>query len=292
MSSSFDPFAIIRQQQEENRFRTQVLDLRDVAEHPSNDFPMDQSEIEKLAESIDKSGGVLQFPLVRLLNDGTYQMLAGHRRRMASILLGETVDEKYFRCMCYVLESLSDDRAELYLIETNIQARNLSPKFRARKVADARRLIELLKERGELKVRSVKKAVAEHTGVSESTVILQTRIATKLDKDLLELYDQGKITMRDAYGYAGLSAESQEKILEAYLNDLDKDELQKEITRITVQEKLKLGEPSPKEKDATRKINQAHRSLKSIYSLKEEGVPLDRDALLSLRELLDDLLVD
>ena len=255
MSSKFSPLALIKQQQEENKYRTQVLDLREVEEHPKNDFPITKADIENLADSILKSGGVLQFPLVRLLGDGSYQMLAGHRRRKASILLGETVDEKYFRAMCYVLEDVSDERAELYLIDTNIQARELTPKLRAQKVADARHLIQTLKDRGEIDVKSVKRAVAEHTGVSESTVILQTRIAEKLDSGLMELYDQGDFTMREAYDYSGLTKESQEKILEAYLDDLDKEDLQKEVTRITLQDKMGVGKPNPKEKDVAKKIS-------------------------------------
>ena len=288
--SKFSPLAMIKQQQEENKYRTQVLDLRDIQEHPSNDFPMTQGDIEKLADSILKSGGVLQFPLVRLQKDGSYQMLAGHRRRKASLILGETVDEKFYRTMCYVLENISDERAELYLIETNIQARELSPKLRALKIADSRRLIQLLKDRGELDIKSVRKAVADRAGISESSVILQTRIAEQLDKDLLELFDQGKITTREAYDYSGLSKDSQEKILEAYLSDLGKEGLQKEITRITLQDKIGVNKPDPLEKEASKKITQALKRLEDISKLKSEGVPVDIDALKDLKKLLDRLI--
>ena len=288
--SKFSPLAMIKQQQEENKYRTQVLDLRDIQEHPNNDFPITQGDIEKLADSILKSGGVLQFPLVRLQKDGSYQMLAGHRRRKASLILGETVDEKFYRTMCYVLENISDERAELYLIETNIQARELSPKLRALKIADSRRLIQLLKDRGELDIKSVRKAVADRAGISESSVILQTRIAEQLDKDLLELFDQGKITTREAYDYSGLSKDSQEKILEAYLSDLGKEGLQKEITRITLQDKIGVNKPDPLEKEASKKITQAFKRLEDISRLKSEGVPVDIDALKDLKKLLDRLI--
>lgn len=288
--SKFSPLQMIKQQQEENKYRTQVLDLRNVAEHPENDFPITKEDVESLADSIIKSGGILQFPLVRLLGDGSYQMLAGHKRRKASILLGETVDEKYFRTMCYVLENISDERAELYLIDTNIQARSLSPKFRAQKVADARRLILTMMERGELDVKSVKRAVAEHTGMSESTVILQTRIAEKLDKDLMELYDEGRLTMREAYDYSGLSPESQEKILEAYLKDLDKDALEREVRKITLQEKIGVDRPSTVERDASKKIKQVHKRLSDLSSLKQDGVSLDKSALKELKSIIEELL--
>ena len=290
MSSSFDPFAIIKQQQEENKYRTQVLDLRNIAEHPNNDFPITKEDVLNLADSIQKSDGILQFPLVRLLQDGTYQMLAGHRRRKASILLGETVDEKFFRTMCYVLENISDERAELFLIDTNIQARSLSPKFKARKVAEARRLIQSLMNRGELEATSVKRAVAEHIGMSESTVILQTRIAEKLDKDLLELYDQGKITMREAYDYSGLSPDSQELILEAYLKDLSKEDLEDEIRQIIFQGKLGVNNPKKIAQDASKKIKQVHKRLSDLSALKEDGFSLDKNALVELRDIIEKLL--
>ena len=288
--SKFSPLSMIKQQQEESKYRTQVLDLREVQEHPKNDFPITDKDIDTLADSIHKSGGVLQFPLVRLLSDGTYQMLAGHRRRRASILLGETVDEKYYRTMCYVLEGVSDEAAELYLIDTNIQSRELTPKLRAQKVAEARQLIQTLKDRGEIKVRSIRRAVAEHTGVSESTIILQTRIAEKLDKDLLELYDQGLFTMREAYDYSGLPTDTQEKILAVYLQELDEVETKREIERILHHLRIGVGKPARANKEVSKKINQAHKQLSLLSSMKDEGVELDREALMSLREMLDKLL--
>ena len=289
--SKFSPLAIIKQQQEENKYRTQVLDLREVSEHPKNDFPITDADIEKLADSIHKSGGILQFPLVRLMPDGSFQMLAGHRRRKASILLGDKVDEKYFRSMCYVLENISDEAAELFLIDTNIQARELSPKLRAQKVADARNLINTLKQRGEIEVRSVRRAVAESTGVSESTVILQTRIAEKLDKDLLELYDKGAFGMREAYDYSGLPYTAQEQILELYLQeDLSEAELKKEISKIMLQDKVGVGKPTYSKKDVGLKINQAYKQLSVLSSMRSQGAELDKEALIPLRNLLNMLI--
>ena len=288
--SKFSPLSMIKQQQEESKYRTQVIDLREVKEHPKNDFPITEKDIETLADSIQKSGGILQFPLVRLLPDGTYQMLAGHRRRRASILLGETVDEKYYRTMCYVLEGVSDEAAELYLIDTNIQSRELSPKLRAQKVADARQLIQTLKDRGEIKIRSVRRAVSEATGVSESTIILQTRIAEKLDKDLLELYDQGLFTLREAYDYSGLPQEVQEKILAVYLEKLDKEETEARISKILLHDKIGVGKPPRSNKEVTKKINNALKQLTLLSEMKDEGVQLDVDSLKQLRKLLDKLL--
>ena len=290
--SKFSPLALIKQQQEENRYRTQVLDLREVQEHPKNDFPITDEDIQTLADSILKSDGILQFPLVRLLEDGTYQMLSGHRRRRASIFLGESVDEKFFKTMCYILEDISDERAELYLIDTNIKAREVSPKLKAQKVAEARDLIKAMKERGEINVRSIRREVAEATGVSESTIILQTRIAEKLDKELLELYDQGRFTMRQAYDYSGYSQEVQEKILAVYLEELDKEETEARISKILLHEKIGVGKPPRSNREVTKKINSAYKQLSLLSDMRSEGVELDTEALYQLKELLDKLLSD
>lgn len=287
--SKFSPLALIKQQQEENRYRTQVLDLRDIQEHPKNDFPVTEDDISALAESIEKSGGILQFPLVRQLEDGSYQMLAGHRRRKASILLGETVDEKYFRTMCYVLENVSEERAELYLIDTNIQSRELSPKFRAKKVADARRLITTLRDRGEIEIANIKKAVADYTGLSESTVILQTRIAEKLIPELMDMYDQGSFGIREAYDYSGLAKSAQYKILHAYQNNHSEADINTLVSRIIEGERRDKG-PSPKEKEAAKKVSQIKKRLLDVTTLKSEGVSLDVELLKSLRDMIDDLL--
>jgi len=290
--SKFSPLSMIKQQQEESKYRTQVLDMREVQEHPKNDFPITEKDIEVLADSIQKSGGILQFPLVRLLPDGTYQMLAGHRRRRASILLGENVDQKYYRTMCYVLEGISDEAAELYLIDTNIQSRELTPKLRAQKVADARQLIKTMKERGEIKTRSIRRAVAETTGVSESMVILQTRIAEKLEKGLMELYDRGLFTTREAYDYSGLPEEVQRKIHAVYLRGLDKEETKEAIDKILLHDKIGVGKPARSNKEVTKKINSAYKQLALLSDMKEEGVELDVDSLKQLRDLLDKLLAD
>lgn len=290
--SKFSPLALIKQQQEENKYRTQVLDLREVQEHPKNDFPITEEDIQTLAESILKSDGILQFPLVRLLEDGSYQMLAGHRRRRASLLLGETFDEKFYRTMCYILEDVSDERAELFLIDTNVQSRTLSPKLKARKVAEARDLIQSLKERGEINVRSIRRAVSEVTGVSESTIILQTRIAEKLDKDLLELYDQGRFTMRQAYDYSGFPQDVQEKILGVYLEELDEEETKQRISKILLHEKIGVGKPARSNKEVSKKINNAYKQLSLLSEMKSEGVELDLASLKQLRELLDKLLTE
>ena len=126
--------------------------------------------------------------------------------------------------------------------------------------------------------------------MSESTVILQTRIAEKLDKDLLELYDQGKITMREAYDYSGLSPDSQELILEAYLKDLSKEDLEDEIRQIVFQGKLGVNNPKKIAQDASKKIKQVHKRLSDLSALKEDGFSLDKNALVELRDIIEKLL--
>lgn len=288
--SKFSPLAMIKQQQEENKYRTQVLDLREIQTHPKNDFPITSSDINALAESIQKSGGILQFPLVRLLPDGSYQMLAGHRRQRASILLGETVNEKYFRTMCYVLEDISDERAELFLIDTNIQARDLTPKIRAQKISEARKLIETLKDRGEIDVTSIKRAVSEHTGVSESMVILQTRIAEKLIPELMELYDKGDFGVREAYEYSGLTKRAQLMVHDAYVSFVSQEDLRAAVLRIIQDEKLRTGKQDPKQKEIYKKVNQVKKRLNDMATLKDEGVSIERELLEDLRSIIDQLL--
>ena len=83
---------------------------------------MDESMTE-LADSV-KERGVLHPVLVRPMQDGSYQMVAGHRRKMAAELAGlSTVP-------CIVRE-LTDDEAVIIMVDSNLQREQVLPSEKA-----------------------------------------------------------------------------------------------------------------------------------------------------------------
>ena len=69
----------------ENIVYLNIDDLVDYAEHPFK--VLDNDDMKELAKSIEEYG-VLEPIIVRALDDNLYEILSGHRRRMASEMAG------------------------------------------------------------------------------------------------------------------------------------------------------------------------------------------------------------
>ena len=114
------------QEERDNAQRSYVTDLptAEISDFPGHPFKvrMDESMTE-LADSV-KERGVLSPVLVRPMPDGSYQMVAGHRRKMAAELAGlPTVP-------CIVRE-LTDDEAVIIMVDSNLQREQILPSEKA-----------------------------------------------------------------------------------------------------------------------------------------------------------------
>ena len=114
------------QEERDNALRSYVTDLptAEISDFPDHPFKvrMDESMTE-LADSV-KERGVLSPVLVRPILDGGYQMVAGHRRKMAAELAGlPTVP-------CIVRE-LTDDEAVIIMVDSNLQREQVLPSEKA-----------------------------------------------------------------------------------------------------------------------------------------------------------------
>ena len=92
------------------------LDLSDL--HPFKDHPFgvrDDAEMKSLVESV-RNGGVNQPALVRPREGGGYEIIAGHRRQMASQLAG-------YRNMPCIVRNMTDDEAILAMTDDNLRQR-------------------------------------------------------------------------------------------------------------------------------------------------------------------------
>lgn len=103
--------------------------------------------------------------------------------------------------------------SEIRLIVSNEEVREVSPAQRARNI---QRLHELLafKNAGRSKAEkmNINKEISKNTGLSESQV-KNYQSVNKLIPELLELFDQNQITLKDSSNYARLSEDEQRMIL-------------------------------------------------------------------------------
>lgn len=199
------------------------IDVDDLV--PSEDNFYSMPAIEELAALIEIAGGVKQAGLVVPLGGGKYKLLAGHRRRLASLHLVSQGKEEYRKMPCMVEEppavettdaAEADEAAELrkideaiLLIATNGQRE----KTDWDKVQEATRLRELLeRKRRFAKIPGqTRKIIAEQLGTTPAQVGRYESINKHLITPFKDWLEQGKVGISVAYELSTLPEDVQKK---------------------------------------------------------------------------------
>ena len=114
------------QEERDNAQRSYVIDLpaAQISDFPDHPFKvrMDE-EMEQMVESV-RERGVLSPVLVRPMPDGSYQMVSGHRRKLAS----ELAELPTVPC---IVRELTDDEAIIIMVDSNLQRERVLPSEKA-----------------------------------------------------------------------------------------------------------------------------------------------------------------
>ena len=114
------------QEERDNAQRSYVIDLpaAQISDFPDHPFKvrMDESMTE-MVESV-KERGVLSPVLVRPMPDGSYQMVSGHRRKIAA----ELAELPTVPC---IVRELTDDEAVIIMVDSNLQREQVLPSEKA-----------------------------------------------------------------------------------------------------------------------------------------------------------------
>lgn len=114
------------QEQRDNANLEKVIDIsiKDIKDFPNHPFKViDNEEMEQMRDSI-KENGVLVPALVRPKEDGTYEMISGHRRKRAS----ELAELDTIPC---IVRDLTDDEATIIMVDSNMQREEILPSEKA-----------------------------------------------------------------------------------------------------------------------------------------------------------------
>lgn len=117
-------FTTEAEREDAKRERVQEIPLSEISDFPNHPFHvrMDESMTE-MADSV-KQYGILVPALVRPRPEGGYEMVAGHRRKLASELAGKTV------IPCIVRE-MTDEESILIMVDSNLQREQILPSEKA-----------------------------------------------------------------------------------------------------------------------------------------------------------------
>lgn len=194
--------------------RVMMLPVSELHDFPGHPFQVrDDEEMEKLAESITQHG-VLMPGLVRPRAAGGYEIVAGHRRKFASMKAG-------VREMPVIVRNMDDDTAVILMVDSNVQRENVLPSEKAR--AYKMKLDAIKRRAGRpskgnsgqldqnflnfLNPYSVEK-IAQDAGESTKQVQRYIRL-NELIPELLEMVDGNEIKFNPAYELAFLRPEEQ-----------------------------------------------------------------------------------
>ena len=121
------------------------LDVDEISDFPDHPYHVIEDEnLMELSESIKKYG--VMVPLIVRLVDNKYQMVAGHRRKAASILAEQ------YKVPC-IIKELSDEDAIITMVDSNIQRENILPSEKA--FAHKMRM-DAIKRKGALLISALK----------------------------------------------------------------------------------------------------------------------------------------
>lgn len=187
--------------------RVMMLPVSELHDFPGHPFRVrDDEEMEKLAESITQHG-ILMPGLVRPRAAGGYEIVAGHRRKFASMKAG-------MREMPVIVRDMDDDTAVILMVDSNVQRENVLPSEKARaykmKLDAIKRKAGRPSKENSAQVGqnfSVEK-VAEDAGESKSQIQRYIRL-NELIPELLEMVDGNEIKFNPAYELAFLRPEEQ-----------------------------------------------------------------------------------
>lgn len=211
-----DLFSTQEEREESKRESVREIPLSEISDFPNHPFKVkaDESMME-MAESV-REYGVLVPALVREKPEGGYEMVAGHRRKMAS----ELAEKQEMPC---IIRNLTDDEAVLIMVDSNLQREQILP---SEKAFAYKMKLEAMKRQGkrsdltcapvEHKLKGIKSrdVLAENSKDSRETIRRFIRL-TELIPPILDMVDETKIAMRPAVELSYLPKEEQEILLDA-----------------------------------------------------------------------------
>ena len=224
-----------------------ISDLVPFKDHPFK--VVDDEAMLRTTESISQYG-VLTPLIARPLEDGTYEIISGHRRAHAAEAAGLTE-------VPVLVRQMDDDAATVLMVDSNLQRENILPSERA---FAYKMKLEAMKHQGQRsdlqaegtspqvvsKSRSAELIGAEQNQ-SRETVRRFIRL-THLIPELLDMVDQKQISFNPAVELSYLKPEEQQIFMEAM------DEVQAAPSLSQAQRLKKLSQEGGFTRDAAREI--------------------------------------
>ena len=180
---------------------------------PFRDHPFsirDDDAMQQTVESV-RAYGVLVPAIARPLEDGSYELISGHRRKHACELAGLST-------MPVIIRDIDRDAATIIMVDSNLQRDSILPSERAKAYKMKLDAIKRQGARHDLTSTQVAQKlsvekVAEEAGTSKDQVRRYIRL-NELQPELQQMVDEGKIGMTPAVEISYLKPDEQRLLIE------------------------------------------------------------------------------
>ena len=208
-----DIFSTEESRQEQQREQVQQIPIGELFPFKNHPFKvLDDESMQRTVESVEQYG-VLSPLIARPRPEGGYEIISGHRRQHAAQLAG-------LDALPVIVRNMDDDAAVLLMVDSNLQRENILPSERA---FAYKMKLEALKNQGArsdltssqvgTKLRA-DELLAQQAGSSRNQVQRYIRL-TELIPELLDMVDERKIALNQAYELSFLKKEEQRDLLDA-----------------------------------------------------------------------------
>lgn len=207
-----DFFTTQEERDAEKLEKVEKIAVSSISNFPNHPYRVKENEeMEDFVENI-KENGVIHPVIVRTKEDGTYEMISGHRRKRACELAG-------IKEIPAIVREMSDEDATILMVDSNKQRERILP---SEKAFAYKMKLEAMKKQGKRNdltsrpmVDKLKSAdiIGEEVGESGRQIQRYIRL-TELIPELLQLVDDEKMKLRPAVEISYLTKSEQEYVFE------------------------------------------------------------------------------
>lgn len=205
-----DFFSTQEDRDEDKKEKVEIIDLSLIDDFPEHPFKVQENEdLSKLKESI-KDNGVLEPIIVRKKENNRYEIIAGHRRKFASELLGNN----FIPC---IVRDMTKEEAIVYMVDSNLHRSNILPSEKAKAYKMKMKAIKNIKGGPLVHNARTRDILGEENSESGRQVQRYLRL-NELIPELLKIVDNSvlnekpSIALRPAVEISYLSKDEQEML--------------------------------------------------------------------------------
>lgn len=196
-----------------NGFKVDLISVYNI--EPSEDNFYSVEDVADLKDSIELLGIQQNLTVKPIIGTDNYKVIAGHRRRLASLQLVGEGKEQFELVPCRVETSLDEIKEKIMLIYTNSTTRQLSDWEKVEQLAQLKELLKEYKKNHDLPGR-VRELLAEALNVSVTQVGRIESINNNLVSEFKEELKESNISFSTAAEISRLPVADQKAVYEQH----------------------------------------------------------------------------